>query len=257
MFQGMEYVYEVYKQKSFSKAAAKLYISQPSLSANVKRIEKKVGYPLFDRSTKPLELTECGKQYIHAVHQIMTATTEFETFINDFGELRTGSLHFGGSNFFSSWGLPPLLARFSAKYPDLEISLVEAKSRELVKLLQDSQIDFILDNKELDLKVFDRPQVGRCPKISPSTWDCETIKFLRRPFRTDPSGRNNIRPWISLCSKRSLSSCSIPSTIPETAPGSSARNTDLNLALHWNWISSSPPTTWPDPAWELPSPENS
>ena len=45
MFQGMEYVYEVYKQKSFSKAAAKLYISQPSLSANVKRIEKKVGYP--------------------------------------------------------------------------------------------------------------------------------------------------------------------------------------------------------------------
>ena len=51
MFQGMEYVYEVYKQKSFSKAAAKLYISQPSLSANVKRIEKKVGYPLFDRST--------------------------------------------------------------------------------------------------------------------------------------------------------------------------------------------------------------
>lgn len=161
MFQGMEYVYEVYKQKSFSKAAAKLYISQPSLSANVKRIEKKVGYPLFDRSTKPLELTECGKQYIHAVHQIMTATTEFETFINDFGELRTGSLHFGGSNFFSSWVLPPLLARFSAKYPDLEISLVEAKSRELVKLLQDSQIDFILDNKELDLKVFDRHQVGR------------------------------------------------------------------------------------------------
>ena len=150
MFQGMEYVYEVYKQKSFSKAAAKLYISQPSLSANVKRIEKKVGYPLFDRSTKPLELTECGKQYIHAVHQIMTATTEFETFIKDFGELRTGSLHFGGSNFFSSWVLPPLLARFSAKYPDLEISLVEAKSRELVKLLQDSQIDFILDNKELE-----------------------------------------------------------------------------------------------------------
>ena len=97
MFQGMEYVYEVYKQKSFSKAAAKLYISQPSLSANVKRIEKKVGYPLFDRSTKPLELTEGGKQYIHTGHQIMTATTEFDTVINDFGELRTGSLHFGGS----------------------------------------------------------------------------------------------------------------------------------------------------------------
>ena len=47
MFQGMEYVYEVYKQKSFSKAAAKLYISQPSLSANVKRIERRRWAILF------------------------------------------------------------------------------------------------------------------------------------------------------------------------------------------------------------------
>lgn len=66
MFQGMEYVYEVYKERSFSKAAANLFISQPSLSANVKRIEKKIGYPIFDRSTKPLGLTECGRHYIDA-----------------------------------------------------------------------------------------------------------------------------------------------------------------------------------------------
>lgn len=161
MFQGMEYVYAVYEEQSFSKAAAKLYISQPSLSANIKRIEKKVGYPLFDRSVKPLELTECGKQYIHAVEQIMACTTEFETFLNDFGDLRIGSLHFGGSNFFSSWVLPSLLADFSAEYPDLHISLTEAKSKELVQMLQNSQIDFLLDNKELDLKVFERHHVGR------------------------------------------------------------------------------------------------
>ena len=47
--------------KVFQKAAANLFISQPSLSANVKRVEKKVGFPIFDRSTKPLSLTECGK----------------------------------------------------------------------------------------------------------------------------------------------------------------------------------------------------
>ena len=64
MFQGMEYIYEVYKEKSFSKAAAALFISQPSLSANVKRVENRIGYPIFDRSTKPLQLTEVGKHYI-------------------------------------------------------------------------------------------------------------------------------------------------------------------------------------------------
>ena len=66
MFQGMEYVYEVYKEKSFSKAAAEpFFISQPSLSANVKRIENRIGSPIFDRSTKPLQLTEGRKNIIY------------------------------------------------------------------------------------------------------------------------------------------------------------------------------------------------
>ena len=78
MFQGMEYVYQVYKDKSFSKAAANLFISQPSLSANVKRVEKKVGFPIFDRSTKPLSLTECGKEYIQSVFILDFAISHFK-----------------------------------------------------------------------------------------------------------------------------------------------------------------------------------
>ena len=51
MFREMEYVYAVYKERSFTKAAQKMYISQPSLSAMVKKAEKKIGLPLFDRSS--------------------------------------------------------------------------------------------------------------------------------------------------------------------------------------------------------------
>ena len=60
----MNYVYEVYKERSFSKAAENLYISQPALSAMIKKVENKVGMPLFDRSTNPIQLTDCGKRYI-------------------------------------------------------------------------------------------------------------------------------------------------------------------------------------------------
>ena len=87
MFQGMEYVYQVYKDKSFSKAAANLFISQPSLSANVKRVEKKVGFPIFDRSTKPLSLTECGKEYIRCVEEILAVEKGFSQFVYDFDNL--------------------------------------------------------------------------------------------------------------------------------------------------------------------------
>ena len=52
MFSGMNYVYEVYKEQSFSKAAENLYISQPALSSMIKKIETKIGMPLFDRSTE-------------------------------------------------------------------------------------------------------------------------------------------------------------------------------------------------------------
>ena len=101
MFQGMKYVYEVYKEKSFSKAAASLFISQPSLSANVKRIENRIGSPIFDRSTKPLQLTEVGEHYIQAIEKIMDIENNLKNFIRDLGDLKTGTLNIGGSNFFS------------------------------------------------------------------------------------------------------------------------------------------------------------
>ena len=61
MFQGMEYVYEVYKTRSFSRAAQNLYISQPSLSATIKKIENRIGTPLFDRSTTPISSPSAEK----------------------------------------------------------------------------------------------------------------------------------------------------------------------------------------------------
>ena len=117
MFQGREYVYAVYREKSFSRAAQKLFISQPSLSAAVKRAEDRIGYPVFDRSTKPLKLTECGEKYIAAVEKMLAAEQEFYHYVNDLGELKTGNLTLGGSSLFSSWILPQIMGRFSRKYP--------------------------------------------------------------------------------------------------------------------------------------------
>ena len=64
MFKNKEYVLAVYKEQSFVKAAKKLFVSQPSLSSSIKRIEQKVGSPIFDRSNSPITLTEVGEKYI-------------------------------------------------------------------------------------------------------------------------------------------------------------------------------------------------
>ena len=54
MFTAKKYIYEVYREKSFSKAAQNLYISQPSLSARIKKAEETIGFPIFDRSISSL-----------------------------------------------------------------------------------------------------------------------------------------------------------------------------------------------------------
>lgn len=156
MFRGMEYVYAVYKEKSFSKAAQKLFISQPSLSANVKRVEKSIGYPIFDRSTKPLTLTEPGKKYIQMVENMLAMQDEFSEYINDLGNLKTGKLILGGSSLYSSWVFPKLMGEFSKKYPLVKLELVEESTAKLEKMLQRGEVDIVLDNCEWDEQIFER-----------------------------------------------------------------------------------------------------
>lgn len=156
MFRGMEYVYAVYKEKSFSKAAEKLFISQPSLSANVKREERTIGYPIFDRSTKPLGLTEPGKKYIETVEKILAMQEEFSEYIDDLGELKRGKLVLGGSSLYSSWVIPPLMGNFSKKYPQVQLELLEETTANLRKMLQNGEVDFLLDNCELEEEIFER-----------------------------------------------------------------------------------------------------
>ena len=71
MFREIEYVYAVYQERSFTKAAQKMFLSQPALSAMVKKAEKKIGTPIFDRSTSPLRLTPAGEYYIEQAEKIL------------------------------------------------------------------------------------------------------------------------------------------------------------------------------------------
>lgn len=152
----MKYVYEVYKERSFSKAAKKMFISQPSLSANIRRVEERVGYPIFDRTTKPLGLTEFGEKYIQSVEQIMSVESEFYNYANNLTELKTGTLVLGGSNLFSSWVYPSLMGQFSRRYPMVKLVLVEESTAELTKLLQDRAVDLVLDYELSEETVFEK-----------------------------------------------------------------------------------------------------
>jgi len=146
MFNKYRYVYELYKEQSFTKAAKKLFISQPSLSAAIKNIEKTVGMQLFERNVNGIVLTEVGREYVAAAEQILNIEKEFQKKLSDIYNLETGSIVVGGANYVSSYILPKIITRFRVLHPNISIKLKEANSYNLNKMLQNNEIDIIVDS---------------------------------------------------------------------------------------------------------------
>lgn len=156
MFVWKKYVYEVYKERSFTKAAQNLYISQPSLSARIKKIEEIIGEPLFDRSITPLQLTEVGKVYIEAAEEITQIEQRVENYINDLAGLKTGNLAVGASTLFAAYVVPSLITQFNQKFPDVHIQLIEGNTAELEEMLGSNALDFVIDNYHYDSILYNK-----------------------------------------------------------------------------------------------------
>ena len=153
MFQKYYYVLAVYEEGSFTKAAKRLIISQPSLSVAVKNIEKSLGAPLFERKGFEITTTEVGELYIAAAKKMELAKNEFNIQLADRNGLKTGSLVVAGSNYLSSDLLPIIISSFRAKHPGVDITLSEANSTHLREMLAAEDIDIAIDNFEGDKDV--------------------------------------------------------------------------------------------------------
>ena len=154
MFRNMEYVYEVYKEKSFTRAAKNLYVTQPCLSALVKKTEQKLGFPIFNRNTSPLQLTECGAEYIRYIERMMALENEFENYLNDVCGLKTGHLSIGSNNAFSALVLPQIISEFNRLYPGVDVKLSEGNISYLEEKLFKGDLDLVLDNHPMDESIY-------------------------------------------------------------------------------------------------------
>jgi len=146
MFNHMHYVYTVYEEKSFTKAAQKLYVSQPALSGAIKKLEIELGYPIFDRGGKEVTPTELGMKYIKAVQEILVIQKNLECEVDDLINLRKGSILLGGTTFIVSNLLPEVLKKFGKKYPEIEMQILVEQSTVLREKLESGLLDLAIDN---------------------------------------------------------------------------------------------------------------
>ena len=91
----MQYVLTVLKEGSFTNAAKKLYVSQPSLSQIIKTAASNLGAPIFDRSTDPITLTPAGQLYVEAARQVTTISTNLRKQVEELSKEEFGTIRLG------------------------------------------------------------------------------------------------------------------------------------------------------------------
>lgn len=144
-----EYFLAIASEKSISKAADRLHISQPYLSQYVIHLEKIFGLRLLDRSKSPLELTAAGKVYVNYLEDI---TQLSEQLLYDFARLNPShnqTLRVAMSNWRASTLLPSILPSFSQEHPKVHLELFERPTSELFRLVANNTVDFAIMNTNL------------------------------------------------------------------------------------------------------------
>ncbi len=113
----MQYVLTVLKEGSFTSAAKKLYVSQPSLSQIIKTAESNLGAPIFNRSTDPITLTPAGQLYVEAARQVTTISTNLVKQVEELSNEEFGKIRLGISVQRGMELLPELYPRFKNDSP--------------------------------------------------------------------------------------------------------------------------------------------
>ena len=138
-----KYIYRVYKEGSFSAAAKRMFISQPALSMTISKYEEELGYPIFNRKTKPLSLTPQGKIYIETLEEILECESEMDRRIRRISDAYRGSLIVGGSNTLSHFLLSRIYARFHELYPNVHVTLDIGNTERLRDSIKRSDLDLL------------------------------------------------------------------------------------------------------------------
>ncbi|KAB2336702.1 LysR family transcriptional regulator [Cytobacillus depressus] len=132
---------EVANHSSFTKAAEQSYLSQPSLSKAVKKLEEELHVELFDRSTRHLRLTDAGKIVYRQGQQALDSLDELPALLKELMNMATGEIKFGIPPLIGTLFFPHLARKFHEQYPNVKLELVELGAKVIEQLVEESQID--------------------------------------------------------------------------------------------------------------------
>jgi len=166
----LRYVLAVAETGSFTRASEKCFVAQPSLSAQIAKLEDELGGALFNRGRQGARLTAWGEVFLPRAREILLQLERIKGDFEDLAGLHRGSVSLGCLPTTGTYLLPPLLSAFQKLHPGVQVQLTEESSPNLGKALREGRLDLALldeaglvEGLEYNL-LFTEPLMVACPR---------------------------------------------------------------------------------------------
>ncbi len=145
--------YEVALSESISDASKKLFITQSAVSKAIKKLEEDLNTNLFYRNSKGVKLTEKGEELLFYVEEAFNNLVTAERTMTESKTLNKGKISIGVPSQIGSFYIFEDITNFHKKYPNIEITIISKTTTQLLKLLEQHEIDFIIDTSPINTKI--------------------------------------------------------------------------------------------------------
>ena len=138
----------IVEEGSISDAAKRLGVSQPALSARIRKLEDLYGIQVFKRNRRPVVLTDEGRMYLEYAQKARNLDKEFRKALAQSEELVSGELVIGGTHLYTCQFLPPAVREFNRHYPGVNVRVINEKAPDLTAMAAKGEIDLFVTNAE-------------------------------------------------------------------------------------------------------------
>ncbi|HET8885916.1 MAG TPA: LysR substrate-binding domain-containing protein [Salinimicrobium sp.] len=154
----LHYVLAVAEYKNFTKAAQKIFVTQPTLSMQIQKLEDELGIQIFNRGKQPIELTEVGEKVVQQARNIVAESNRIQDIVDQQKGFIGGSFRLGIIPTVMPTLLPMFLNNFIKKYPKVKLKIEELNTESIVEKIKDGHLDAAIAATPLELpEIKERP----------------------------------------------------------------------------------------------------
>ncbi|PYK07565.1 MAG: hypothetical protein DME67_00290 [Verrucomicrobia bacterium] len=162
----LRYFVAVADEGSFSRAAAKVRVAQPSLSQQIRKLEAEVGQPLFDRLPRSVVLTEAGRCFIDYARQILASIGDARRCVDELKDEVAGRLAVGAIPTIAPYVLPELVVTFQKHYPEVTLEIIEDVTDGITRRIEAGELDVALASTCQQSPTLRRESLGNEPLLA-------------------------------------------------------------------------------------------